>query len=316
MHHSPHLGPGVPVHRTRVISGAGDEESFETKGSPPAVAGPLAPPVPRRSRTRLPVAGSREQAAPRHAALLLDLVNGAQTLADSLDLLVAASAGHVLRTAGIDVGCGLVLQQPKRGAAIAGTTDEVVRLLDWERDSAEGPVSDVMAGGHPVAVLQRNGDFRWRLYSSQLQSAGFGSALAVRLRLDTEIPSDDGIPGNSELGQSSAALAFFAQDAKAFPLQVIAEARTFAALATKSLQMAINLHSARSLAADLRSALDSRTSINVACGVIMAQNRCSYQEAFSILAKASSHRNIKVRKVAEDILEQLPEGAPHSHFGR
>ncbi|WP_307431739.1 ANTAR domain-containing protein [Pseudarthrobacter defluvii] len=48
----------------------------------------------------------------------------------------------------------------------------------------------------------------------------------------------------------------------------------------------------------------------------MAQNRCSYQEAFSILAKASSHRNIKVRKVAEDILERLPEGAPHSHFGR
>ena len=79
--------------------------------------------------------------------------------------------------------------------------------------------------------------------------------------------------------------------------------------------MAINLHSARSLATDLRSALDSRTSINVACGVIMAQNRCSYQEAFSILAKASSHRNIKLRKVAEELLERLPEGAPHSHFG-
>lgn len=247
---------------------------------------------------------------------MLDLVNGAQSLADSLDLLVAASAGHVVRTAGFDVGCGLVLHQPKRSPAITGTTDEVVRLLDWEREAAEGPVTDVMSGGHPVAVLQRNGDFRWRNYSSQLQSAGFGSALAVRLRLDTNVPADDGIPGGSDLGQSSAALAFFAQDSKAFPLQAIAEARTFAALATRSLQMAIHLHTARSLATDLRSALDSRTSINVACGVIMAQNRCSYQEAFSILARASSHRNIKVRKVAEDILERLPEGTPHSHFGR
>ena len=316
MHHSPHIGPGFPVHRTRVIGGAGDEESFETKGSPPAVAGPLAPPVPRRGRAPLPAANSHEHAAPRNAALLLDLVNGTQTLADSLDLLVAASAGHVLRTAGIDVGCGLVLHQPKRGPAITGTTNEVVRLLDWERETAEGPVTDVMSGGHPVAVLQRNGDFRWRHYSSQLQSAGYGSALAVRLRLDTDVPANDGIPGNSEPAQSSAALAFFAQDAKAFPLQVIAEARSFAAMATKSLQMAVNLHAARSLATDLRSALDSRTSINVACGVIMAQNRCSYQEAFSILAKASSHRNIKVRKVAEDILERLPDGAPNSHFGR
>ena len=316
MHHSQHIGPSFPVHRTRVIGGAGDEESFETKGSPPAVAGPPARLARRGGHSPLPSAASQVRAAPRNNALLLDLVNGAQTLADSLDLLVAASAVHVVRTAGIDVGCGLVLLQPKRGAVITGTTDEVVRLLDWERERAEGQVTDVMSGGHPVAVLQRNGDFRWRQYSSQLQAAGFGSTLAVRLRLDADLPSDDGVPGTSNLGQSSAALAFFAQDAKAFPLQAIAEARSFAQLATRSLQMAINLHTARSLATDLRSALDSRTSINVACGVIMAQNRCSYQEAFSILAKASSHRNIKVRKVAEDILERLPEGAPHPHFGR
>ncbi|MDQ0680468.1 hypothetical protein QFZ30_003850 [Arthrobacter pascens] len=31
--------PGL---RTRAFSGAGDEEAFETKASPPAVAGPLA----------------------------------------------------------------------------------------------------------------------------------------------------------------------------------------------------------------------------------------------------------------------------------
>ena len=220
-----------------------------------------------------------------------------------------------MRTAGLEVGCGLVLHQPKRSPAIAGTTGDVVRLLEWERGTAEGPATDVMAGGHPVAVLQRNGDFRWQRYSDQLQSSGYGSSLAVRLRLDAGAPVDDGLPGHSELGQSSAALAFFAHEAKAFPLQVIAEARSFAVLASKSLQMAINLHTARSLATDLRSALDSRTSINVACGVIMAQNRCSYQEAFSILAKASSHRNIKVRKVAEDLLDKLPEGAPRSHFG-
>jgi ANTAR domain len=314
--HARQVNPGFPVHRTRVLSGAGDEESFETKGSPPAVAGPLAPAGARRVRVPHPEPAGHERGAPRNPAVVLDLVNGAQTLSDSLDLLVTASAGHVAATAGIDVGCGLVLHQPKRLPAIAGTTGDVERLLDWEREMAEGPVTDVMSGGHPVAVLQRNGDFRWQHYSTQLQLSGFGSALAVRLRLDTAPQADDQANGSKEPGQTTAALAFFAHDSKAFPLQAIAEARTFAGLATKSLQMAINLHAARSLAADLRSALDSRTSINVACGVIMAQNRCSYQEAFSILAKASSHRNIKVRKVAEELLDRLPEGAPHSHFGR
>lgn len=40
----------------------------------------------------------------------------------------------------------------------------------------------------------------------------------------------------------------------------------------------------------------------------MAQNGCSYDEAFRILAKASSHRNIKVRVIAETILESVPDG--------
>lgn len=313
---APHAGTGFPAHRARVISGAGDEEPFETKGSPPAVAGPPTSSDSRRGSTAIGAPAKPGLERRRNPALLLDVVNGAQTLADSLDLLAAASAGHVARTAGIEVGCGLVLHQPKRSPAISGTTEEVLNLLGWEREASEGPVTDVLAGGHPVAVLQRNGDFRWREYSGQLQSAGFGSALAVRLQLDAGLPATETLQGEGALGRATAALAFFALDAKAFPLQVIAEARGFAALAARSLQMAINLHAARSLAADLHSALDSRTSINIACGVIMGQNRCSYEEAFAILAKASSHRNIKVRKVAEDILERLPEGAPPPHFGR
>ncbi|WP_426987505.1 ANTAR domain-containing protein [Pseudarthrobacter sp. Y6] len=60
--------------------------------------------------------------------------------------------------------------------------------------------------------------------------------------------------------------------------------------------------------------LRSRTSIDVACGVIMGQNQCSYEEAFNILATASSHRNIKVRVLAESLLEDLSGGTPSTHF--
>ncbi|MHC6591348.1 ANTAR domain-containing protein [Arthrobacter sp. C152] len=315
--HASHANSGFPVQRTRVVSGAGDEESFETKDSPPAVAGPLTPTKASRGRASYAAEPAAEDGPQRTRAgtppILIDLVTGADTLDASLDLLAAAALDHVVRTAGSDVGCGVVLRLHKRSPAVTGTSAEVVALLQWEQETAEGPVADVLAGGHPVAVLQRNGDFRWQQYSRQLQVAGFGSALAMRLRMDA---GPAGVGLGSEAGQASAALAFFAQDEKAFPLQVIAEARSFAILAARSLQMAISMHAARSLAVDLRSALDSRTSINVACGVIMAQNRCSYQEAFAILAKASSHRNIKVRLVAEDILAGLPDGAPNPHFSR
>lgn len=314
--HRQHISSGFPVRRTRVLSGAGDEEAFETKASPPAVAGPL--------RSRQGSAHQQVRPLPDAAAglgetggqdrLLLDLISGTHSLRESLDLLADATVKTVVRATGLRIDCGVVVHQPKRNPAVAGSSNEVVRLLEWEQEANEGPLNEVLAGGHPVAVLQRNGDFRWPRFSTQLQLAGFGSAMGVRLRVGAEAGADT-TEGQAGSGGASAALAFFAQDAKAFPLPVIAEARTFAGLAAKSLDMAIDLHSARSMATDLRTALDSRTSINVACGVIMAQNRCSYHEAFSILAKASSHRNIKVRRVAEDILERLPEGAPRAHFG-
>ncbi len=332
--HAQYASSDFPVRRNRALNGAGDEEAFETKASPPAVAGPLnsqqgpvhhrqAAPVPANGLRGSSAAGRTAPAQPRQPrtnaatpgkpeGILLDLMTGTETLQDSLELLAAASARAVVRTAGLVIECGVVVRQPKRTPALAGTSPEVIRLLEWEQEAGEGPVSEVLTGGHPVAVLQRSGDFRWPRYCTQLQLAGLGSVLGVRLRLDQDGEvRDHGTPAR----QASAALAFFAQDAKAFPLQVISEARAFAGLASKSLQMALDLHTARSTASDLRSALDSRTSINVACGVIMAQNRCSYHEAFSILAKASSHRNIKVRRVAEDILERLPEGPPRAHFG-
>ena len=319
--HAQHVSAGFPVHRTRVLSGAGDEEAFETKASPPAVAGPLRSQqglTHRRApgRPAAVVAGGVASTTEGGAqdGLLLDLVTGTQSLVDSLDLLVSATVRTVLQATGLRIECGVVVHQPKRNPAATGTSEDVERLLEWEQEAKEGPLNEVLSGGHPVAVLQRNGDFRWPRYSTQLQLAGFGSAMGVRLRVGTDGAESKAADG-SAVGDTAAALAFFAQDAKAFPLQVIAEARTFAGLAAKSLGMAISLHSARSMATDLRSALDSRTSINVACGVIMAQNRCSYHEAFSILAKASSHRNIKVRRVAEDILERLPEGPPRAHFG-
>jgi hypothetical protein len=306
------------------LSGAGDEEAFETKASPPAVAGPLVPPRSKGGRPVPGVTGPGASQNPGNQSLLLDLVTGAESLNESLDRLLAASAQSIVGTAGLRIECGVVLHQPKKPPAITGTSDKVVPLLEWEHQAEEGPVCEVLAGAQPVSVLQRNGDFRWPRYCARLQEAGFGSVLAVRLLLAGN--TDGGDTGSGEVrhgetnggagaGKTPAALAFFTQDAKAFPLQVISEARAFAGLAAKSLQMAIDLHTARSMASDLRSALDSRTSINVACGVIMAQNRCSYHEAFSILAKASSHRNIKVRRIAEDILERLPEGPPRAHFG-
>jgi AmiR/NasT family two-component response regulator len=48
--------------------------------------------------------------------------------------------------------------------------------------------------------------------------------------------------------------------------------------------------------------------------VIMGRNRCTYADAFSLLANASNQRNKQVREVAEGILKNLPNGAPGTRF--
>jgi AmiR/NasT family two-component response regulator len=60
--------------------------------------------------------------------------------------------------------------------------------------------------------------------------------------------------------------------------------------------------------------MESRTSIDLACGVIMGQNRCSQAEAMAILTKVSSNRNQKLRVVAEDLLATLAGGEVRTHF--
>jgi AmiR/NasT family two-component response regulator len=94
----------------------------------------------------------------------------------------------------------------------------------------------------------------------------------------------------------------------------LSQLTTFSEVAAGSFMMASELRTALATVGQLRNAMQGRTSIDVACGVIMGQNRCSYQDAFQILAKASSHRNVKARVVAETILGDLPGGPPSTHF--
>lgn len=231
--------------------------------------------------------------------LIPDLVTGSKDLSESVDILVHLAAAALSRLAGVPIECALVLNRVKRATTTTGTGTRAATLARLEKEAGEGPLTEALTGTGTAAMNHVASDFRWERYKPHLQDAGFGSALGLRLNLGEG---------------TEAALAFFATSSQAFPLQVISEARSFVELASRGLRLAIELESASTRASDLQSALESRTSIDIACGVIMAQNRCSYNDAIAIISTASSHRNIKLRKVAEGILANLPGGAPETHF--
>lgn len=65
----------------------------------------------------------------------------------------------------------------------------------------------------------------------------------------------------------------------------------------------------------MRTAMDSRTAIDLAVGANMGQNRCSQDEAIAILRAASQGRNMKLRDLAVNLLASLGQTGPvRTHF--
>ncbi|WP_165478298.1 ANTAR domain-containing protein [Arthrobacter sp. S39] len=142
-------------------------------------------------------------------------------------------------------------------------------------------------------------DTRWPEYVQAIADMGQLSVLAVPLTLD-----DD----------SRAALNIFAPDVNAFGSESISNAELFAAHAQSSLRLAMRVAAGQQLAADLKAAMESRTAIDLAAGIIVGQNRCSQEKAMAILVKASSGRNQKLRTLAENLVASISSQEPFTHF--
>lgn len=67
-------------------------------------------------------------------------------------------------------------------------------------------------------------------------------------------------------------------------------------------------------AAHRRTAMESRTGIDMAVGIIMAQNRCTPEQAIAMLKSASSDRNVKLRALAQDLVTSTGGTEPATAF--
>lgn len=218
--------------------------------------------------------------------LLLDL--SAPTEAAALATLARTAAAALTGAGGVDLDCTVALRGPRRRPVAAGAPDQAVTLTGWDLAKAHGPASESLDGNVAVLLNARSRDPRWPHYRERLRAAGYLSAASLPLSLDYGY---------------SGALTLLAAEANVFTAVLMADVVNFSDVAARSLRLATQVRRAAEFSGHLRSALSHRSSIDIACGVIMGQNRCSYEEAIAILTAASSHRNIKLRHIAESILE-------------
>lgn len=230
---------------------------------------------------------------------LQEILVGAEGIVDFLSGLSGMAAAAVSEAADDNIECAVTLKVRRRPATAAGSSARAVELDHIEQVLGDGPCVRALREMTPIMIDDVAKDPRWPEFNEKLAEHNVRSSLGVPLEIT---------------GDARAALNFFAAKPHVFTADVYDKAVGFAGAAHNTMQLSVRINTIENRAEDLEAALESRTAINLACGVIMAQNRCSQEEAMEILTKVSSNRNRKLRDVARELIEQLSGSSVRTHF--
>ncbi|MGH3855009.1 MAG: GAF and ANTAR domain-containing protein [Pseudonocardiaceae bacterium] len=220
---------------------------------------------------------------------------------ESLTQFLVEVSHYAASTVGPGLSCGITLSRDGRPFTVAGSDSTAINLDEVQYGHHDGPCLTAMRTGEVVAITDLADDDRWGTYRPDALAHGIGSVLSVPLLIST-----------GEYG----ALNLYSRQAGVFTADQLRRTEGFAGEASRALRLAWRLADQVELTHHLETALVSRTIIDQALGIIMGQNRCIADEAFDILRAASSHRNMKLRTVAQDIVTRTstksPPPRPHS----
>lgn len=159
---------------------------------------------------------------------------------------------------------------------------EVVRAGDTAQyEVGEGPCLQAMRDGNSYLVHDTVTDPRWPSWSSRAEELGLRSVIGVRL---------------FDEGDVLGALNLYSARPHHFTDDDLAPAEVYAAHASVALGQART-------ESHLRRAIDARHLVGLAQGILMERFGLDQQNAFAVLRRYSQQHNIKLRFVAEQVVE-------------
>jgi len=253
-----------------------------------------------RDATPEPVLSATQRAADEadlYAGLnrVAGIVAGAQEVTDLIRDMTEFAA---LAIPGVD-GASIVLIDPRLGIPSIqtwATTEQFVHDIDAVQyeELNEGPCITCMQSRRPTVSGSLGSDSRWPHFGGRVARMRVHSALALPL-----------IVGDQVIGSINA----YAMGRDAFgdhAVQLGSQFASTAAVAVYNAQLLTNAHE-RTLR--LQRALDSRSVIDQAVGIIRSRSGATADEAFERLAHISQSENIKVHAVAARLVEEAARRA-------
>ncbi|WP_028047760.1 GAF and ANTAR domain-containing protein [Cellulomonas sp. URHE0023] len=189
----------------------------------------------------------------------------------------------------------ITLRRDGRATLVAASDPRAAECDLIEYAAAEGPCLSSIDLGQTVHVPDLARETRWPAWREASQQHGYSSAAALPRPVR---------PG------ADIALNLYSTESNAWDEAAVVVADIYADEVARAMTLSLRAADQAELNADLRAALVSRAVIDQAIGVIMAENRCSVEDAMSILRSASRHRKVKLREVAAAIIEGVTGRAP------
>lgn len=206
--------------------------------------------------------------------------------------VVASVAARRLGLSSPD-GCSIAVERSRRPRLTVRTPGMPAVLAEHGPGS---PGGTVLGGGPDVVVTDLAAEQRWPALAGAADN-GIRSIAAVALPLE----GDRGV------------LSCYSARIHAFGPGEIADVRAVGAETANVLRLALLIDAQANRAANLQAALESRTVVDLAAGIIMGQNGCSQQAAIDILRSVSNTRNIKIRNVAAGVVAAVSDRV-NTHF--
>lgn len=227
---------------------------------------------------------------PRDVAVALqELLLGAEGTESFLAEVAREAVGAIPAV----LGCGVSVEATEWSRVLGATSGAVAERMDAiQYDVKDGPCLTALRDGVMVAVDDIGADRRWPEFSRRGHDEGVGASLSVPMLVG---------------GRTVGALNLYARDANSLSGDDRARARGFASQAAGAVALGLRLAEREERNRHLEKALQSRSTIDQAIGILMVKAGIDASAALGVLKARSQHTNVKLRDVAQRVIVEVAE---------
>jgi GAF domain-containing protein len=172
---------------------------------------------------------------------------------------------------------------------VSSTGELATDLDESQYETGQGPCLHAARTGEVTEIRDTRADDRWPDYTPRAVEHGNLSSLSIPLAIDPD-------------AQVTGALNIYARRPDAFDEASRSVATRFAPYAAVAAGNLYAYQSARDMADNLQTALESRAVIDQAKGILMERYKLTPDQAFQLLARVSMTTNRKLRDIADHLV--------------